>query len=126
MTGTLEGLGALLDSGYKHYNWYEIQETAALGYALCSAIWDVTEHKDWDYEDDGSVTRNEILVLADVTRLPSPVESRLQRHPLQDIQLHSLEVQIPGDRRRRSSAYMNGEKFYLATLDCKCCHRGNF
>ncbi|CZR66340.1 uncharacterized protein PAC_16241 [Phialocephala subalpina] len=117
MTGTPQGLGALLDGGYKHYNWYEIQETAALGCALCETIWGVTEHADWDCEDDGSVTRDEILILANGTRLPSPVESRFPGHPLQDIQLHSLEVQIPGDGRRGSPRYQEEEVFYLVTLD---------
>jgi hypothetical protein len=123
MTGTQEGLGALLDCGYKHYNWHEIQETAALGCALCEFIWDATEHADWDYEDDGSVTRDEILILANGTRLPSLGESTLPRHPLQDIQLHSLEVQIPHDRRRTGSRYQEEEVLYLVTLDCKLLSR---
>jgi hypothetical protein len=80
MTGTQEGLAALLgDGGYKHFNWYGIQETAALGCALCTAIWDVTEHEDWDYEEDGSITRDEIRIFANVTHLSSPSEGRLPR-----------------------------------------------
>lgn len=120
MTGTPEGLVALLgDGGYKHFNWYKIQETAALGCALCTAIWDVTENEDWDCDDDGSVTRDEIRILANVTRLPSPSEGGFSRYPLKDIQLHSLEVQIPVDGRPRSPPYSEGEVFYLVTFEGK-------
>ncbi|KAL9118761.1 MAG: hypothetical protein Q9187_004690 [Circinaria calcarea] len=115
MTGTPEGLGALLsDGGYKHFNWYEIQETAAAGCALCRVIWDVTEHEDWDYEDDGSVTRAEIRILATLTRLPSPVEGRLSRHPLNNIHLHSLDVQFPMDPAPR---ILEWARFNLVTLE---------
>ena len=117
MTGTPEGLGALLsDGGYKHFNWYEIQETAAGGCAICRAIWDVTEHEDWDYEDDGSVTRAEIRILASFTRLPSPVEGRLSRHPLNNIHLHSLDVQIPLDP---APMILEWARFNLVTLEGK-------
>ena len=98
MTGTPEGLAALLgDDGYKHFNWYEIQETAALGCALCTAIWYVTNGEDWDYEEDGSVTRDEIRIFANVTHLSSPAEDRVSRYPLNNIQLHSFDMQIPED-----------------------------
>lgn len=98
MTGTPEGLAALLgDGGYKHFNWYEIQEMAALGCALCTALWDVTENEDWDYEEDGSVTRSEIRIFANVTDLSSPSEGRLSEYPLENIQLHSFDVQFPED-----------------------------
>lgn len=121
MTGTPEGLDALLsDGGYKHFNWYEIQKTAAHGCALCRAIWDVTEHEDWDYEDDGSVTRAEIRILAKFTRLPSPVEGRLSRHPLNNIHLHSLEVQIPMDP---VPTIPEGVGFNLVTLEGKLTSR---
>jgi hypothetical protein len=98
MTGTQEGLAALLgDGGYKHFNWYEIQKTAAFGCALCTAIWNVTEHEDWDYEEDGSVTREEIRIFANVTHLSSTSEGGLSRYPLNNIQLHSFDVQFPED-----------------------------
>ena len=41
MTGTLEGLVALLDQngdGYEHYNWEELQESMHTGCALCEDI----------------------------------------------------------------------------------------
>ena len=117
MTGTPEGLGALLsDGGYKHFNWYEIQETAAAGCALCRVIWDVTEHEDWHYEDDGSVTRAEIRILATFTRLPSSVEGRPSRHPLNNIHLHSVDVQFPEDPAPR---ILEGARFNLVTLEGK-------
>jgi hypothetical protein len=63
MTGTPEGLGALLgDDGYKHFNWYEIQETAALGCAFSTATWDVTEHKDWGYDSQGPRRETDITL----------------------------------------------------------------
>jgi hypothetical protein len=118
MTGTPEGLSALLsDGGYKHFNWYKIQETAALGCALCTMIWDDAEHKDWDYDDDGSVTRDEIRIFADATCLSSPTDGRLSRYPLKDIQLHSLEVRIPG--MPRSPPYPEGELYHLVTFESK-------
>lgn len=70
---------------------------AALGCALCDEIWGVTEIEDWDYEEDGSVTRDEIRIFADVTYLSSPSEGRLSRYPLDNIQLHSFDVQFPED-----------------------------
>ncbi|OQV02946.1 hypothetical protein CLAIMM_08057 [Cladophialophora immunda] len=80
MTGTPEGLAALLsDDGYKHFNWYRIQEMAAFGCALCRAIWDVTESQDWDHEEDGSVTQDEIRIFANATHRSSSAESRLSR-----------------------------------------------
>jgi hypothetical protein len=96
ITGTPEGLGALLsDGGYRHLNWYEIQKTAAQGCALCGAIWHAAEHEDWDRENDGSVTHEEIRIFANVTRLPSFEESGLSGHPLKDVQLHSIYVKMP-------------------------------
>lgn len=96
MTGTPEGLAALLDGdGYKHFNWYEIQETAALGCALCTAIWFITKNEHWNYGEDGQVTRDEIRIFANVTHLSSPSEGRLSRYPLNNIQLHSFDVQFP-------------------------------
>jgi len=99
MTGTQEGLVALLgDGGYKHFNWYEIQETAAFGCVLCAAIWDVTKPENWAYGEDGedgSVTREKIRIFANVTHLSSTSEGGFSRYPLNNIQLHSLDVQFP-------------------------------
>jgi hypothetical protein len=54
-----------------------------------------------------------------VTRLKSPAEGGLSRYPLKDIQLHSLEVQIPVDGRLSSPPYPEGEVFYLVTFEGK-------
>lgn len=47
MTGTRAGLRDLCSPrGYKHLNWYDLQESASRGCALCGSIWDNTEGSD--------------------------------------------------------------------------------
>ncbi|RFU31821.1 hypothetical protein B7463_g4527, partial [Scytalidium lignicola] len=119
MTGTAEGLAALLsDDGYKHLNWYNIQQTAALGCPLCKNIWDATENQDWSY-DDGSVTHDEIVILANVTHLPASAETLRSWHPMKDIHLHSLEVYIPSENRPTHPPYPKGDEevFGLVTYE---------
>jgi hypothetical protein len=119
MTGTQQGISALLsEGGYKHFDWYDIQKSAGTGCALCETIWHVTEHEDWDYEDDGSRTHKEIRVFANTTRLPPSKQPRPPKHPLQDIQLESLEVMIPLDGRL-AHGYSSGEILYLAAFEGK-------
>src|SRR6266487_3017971 len=70
--------------------------------------------KDWYHDDDGSVTCDEIRIIANVTRLPPPAEGGLWRHPLKDIQLNNLEVQILMDGRLQS---LEEKLLYLVTFD---------
>ncbi|KAI1748972.1 heterokaryon incompatibility protein-domain-containing protein [Xylaria castorea] len=70
MTGTLEGLRALVGDGYEHYSYYQIQQSADMGCQLCELIWDLTEGedwaKDWIFQDLEStvVTHDKIVVRA--------------------------------------------------------------
>ncbi|KAI1734989.1 heterokaryon incompatibility protein-domain-containing protein [Xylaria scruposa] len=70
MTGTLEGLLALVGDGYEHYNYYQIQQSADMGCQLCELIWDLTEGeewaKDWIFDDSEStvITYDKIVVRA--------------------------------------------------------------
>lgn len=115
MTGTRLGLSALLsDGGYVHLNWYEIQKSAGMGCELCSGIWDTLESEDWDYEDDGSVTSEEIRIFANFTHLLPDAEGAQPQHPLEYVQLQSLEVKAPLD-----GGSSKGEIFYLVTSEGK-------
>jgi hypothetical protein len=119
MTGTFQGLSALLTKdGYKHFNWYDLEKSAGDGCALCSTIRELTENEDWDYEDDGSRCRKEIRVFANYSRLPPNGEPRPLGHPLQGIQLDSLEVIIPFDGDL-AHGYQAGEIFYLVAFEGK-------
>ena len=118
MTGTPEGLSALLsDGGYKHFKLVRNPKTAALGCALCKVIWEVTEHEDriTMTTDRSPATKSGSSLMLLICR--TPAEGGLLRHPLTDIQLHSLEVQIPVDKMRR--LYSEGEVFYLVTFEGK-------
>lgn len=90
MTGTRLGLNALLsDGGYVHLNWYEIQKSAGMGCELCSAIRYRFESEDWYYEDDGSVTSEEIRIFTNLTHLSPDAEGAQPRHPLECV--HQLQ-----------------------------------
>ncbi|KAI0551728.1 heterokaryon incompatibility protein-domain-containing protein [Xylaria curta] len=70
MTGTLEGLRALVGDGYEHYNYYQIKQSARMGCQLCQLIWDLSEGecwaKDWIFDDLDSriITSDKIVVRA--------------------------------------------------------------
>jgi hypothetical protein len=130
MTGTSAGLHALINGGYKHLNWYQIQRTAALGCALCRKIQDLPKH--WVRNSEGSITHKEVVIRADhYTFLPSQDRRRVLGHPLNllsnNIQLRSLEVQIPTDDRlgqRWDEAFQDTIEFHLVTRKGKLDHKG--
>lgn len=118
MTGTAAGLQALLDPrGYRHLNWYDLQETASMGCALCQAIWHVTEHEHWEFEEDGWVVRDEIRIRGRVKELididGGPPPGHLMRGRLLD----EIAVHIPQDWGRRSPPYEEVEAWRLVAFD---------
>lgn len=131
MTGTADGLyGLLHPRGYKHLSWYELQETASQGCALCHSIWEVTEHADWDYnEENGWVVRDEIRVTGSFTQLMGDAKNLIEAqeghllkgHPLEGRLLDEIEVHIPLDRRLARLRYEEGEIWHLVTFDGKPC-----
>lgn len=120
MTGTAAGLQALVDPrGYGHLNWYDLQEAASMGCALCQAIWDVTEHEDWDYEEDGYVVRDEIRITGNLTELVDIEGGPPPEHPMTGRLFDEIAVHIPQDGGRRSPPYGDGEVWHLVTFDGK-------
>jgi hypothetical protein len=133
MTGTPEGLRALVEDSYKHFNWYDIQKTAALGCELCGLIWDVTEHEDWDYdlddkkeednEDNRIITRDEIRIVADFKTQPAAIGADEMSHVLSGMQLRRIRVIIPYDgkmcgwSRKDHLLQREGEVINLVTYD---------
>jgi len=113
MTGTLQGIRALLsENGYKHLKWAEIQQTGGMGGDLCSVIWEIIEHEDWYHDDDGLTTDEEIRIYAEADRMPYAKENGLSGHPLQNIQLLSLQVKAPLD-----GGSSEGEILHLVTFE---------
>lgn len=111
MTGTPEGLYALLsEGGYEHFNWYEIQKSLSTC-ALCASIWEATEYEDWESGPQG-ITRKPIRIFATQENEPVAGLAAGKEHPLSSIQLRSLIVMIPGDNRT-----VTGEEFYLVTSE---------
>ncbi|CAM1503570.1 Fc.00g011610.m01.CDS01 [Cosmosporella sp. VM-42] len=101
MTGTLEGLDALLsEGGYKHYNRHELEQSADRRCSLCVEIWGAVKRGAWANEVEASATRDHIQVFA-TTATPRGSPRRTQ--------LRSLEVQIPSDPYRRV--------FFLVTFE---------
>lgn len=124
MTGTAAGLQALLDPrGYGHLNWYDLQETASMGCALCQAIWDVTEHEDWDYEEHGHVVRDEIRITGSFTELIDAEGGAPPEHPMKGRLFDEIAVHIPIDGRCRSPPYGDGEVWHLVAFDGKSAMR---
>lgn len=117
MTGTAAGLQALLDPrGYRHLNWYDLQETASMGCALCQAIWDVTEHENWEFEEDGCVVQDEIRVTGSFTELIDVEGGPPPEHPMAGRFFDEIAVHIPQDGGRRSPQYGEGEVWHLVTF----------
>ncbi|KAK0642882.1 heterokaryon incompatibility protein-domain-containing protein [Cercophora newfieldiana] len=113
MTGTPEGLYALLsESGYEHFNWYEIQNSLS-NCALCASIWEATEYEDWESGPQG-ITREPIRVFAARENEPVAGLAAGEEQPLSGIQLRSLIVMIPGDTRT-----VTGEELHLVTSETK-------
>ncbi|KAH7140863.1 heterokaryon incompatibility protein-domain-containing protein [Dactylonectria macrodidyma] len=133
MMGTVEGLYELLHPrGYKHLSWYELQVTASQGCALCQSIWEVTEHADWDYnEENGWVVRDEIRITGSFTQLMEDAKSLIEAqeghipkgHPLEGRLLNEIEVHIPLDRRLARPLYEEGEVWHLVAFDANPASR---
>ncbi|KAL1859641.1 hypothetical protein Daus18300_009506 [Diaporthe australafricana] len=118
MTGTAAGLRALLNPrGYRHLNWYDLQETASMGCALCQAIWDVTEHDDWDFEEDGLVVLDEIRITGSFSELVDIEGGPPPEHPMTGRFFDEIAVHIPQDGGRHSPPYGEGEVWHLVTFD---------
>jgi hypothetical protein len=121
MTGTSDGLSALLsDSGYEHLNWYEMQETKSLGCQLCTWICSFTDKSQLVHNSDGSITHEKIRAFAEVTRVPSSVETEHSTHPMKKMQLCKIRVKVPFNRT--SALYRDGhdgEIFNVIALGSK-------
>ncbi|KAK3941118.1 heterokaryon incompatibility protein-domain-containing protein [Diplogelasinospora grovesii] len=111
MTETLDGLRALLSkTGYEHFNSYEIQETAALGCALC-----MTLKADWDALDE-NMARKPIRIFAG----PPSTGSGILTDSIEGIQLRYLVAHIPYillPRRSDVEEDLLQKAFCLRTLD---------
>lgn len=70
MTGTLEGLRALVGDGYRHYSYYQLLESAGMGCQFCRLIYYLTANDEWEceqiFEDNklSVVTDTKILIRA--------------------------------------------------------------
>lgn len=97
MTGTFEGLTALLDvdgDGYEHYNWQEIQDAKSNGCVLCQYICDISGGK-WSGEYDG--VNDRIRVYADTKTVDATEgERHAFSHPLAGVHLEGLSFHVPG------------------------------
>jgi hypothetical protein len=94
MTGTPEGLNALVSGGYKHKNWYQIWETANLGCRLC---WQIQHIPGVGFDvANGNWPDEELVIRAITTALPSGDKVGVIPHPLENCLLQNLEVVISG------------------------------
>ncbi|EPE32322.1 putative tol protein [Glarea lozoyensis ATCC 20868] len=92
MTGTLEGLSALVSGGYQHLNWYQICENTNLGCRLC---WEIQHIPGvWLRDDDGNLPLEEVIIRA-ITSVPSKNEIGSVKHPFENLLLQNLEIIIP-------------------------------
>ncbi len=96
MTGTADGLRGLLDAcGYKHLNWYELQETASRGCALCRNIKEVLENNDYAYDEDEVIVPGEIRITGSFTQLADIKGGDAVGHPLEGKLIKNISVHIP-------------------------------
>ncbi|KAI9150016.1 hypothetical protein HJFPF1_09766 [Paramyrothecium foliicola] len=125
MTGTWEGLGALLSKkGYEHHNWYDMQEAAAQGCPLCEHMFEVLEHEDWEFDEaDGSVTRKPTLIWATVNE--SYATGRRDEKPglslFDGLQLLGIEVFIPLDPGLAHHPDRDGQLYHMITHPADPC-----
>jgi hypothetical protein len=102
MTGTIEGLTALLDvdgDGYEYYNWQEIQDAwYGPNCALCEHVLDISEDTWGDEADGDSITNDRIRIHAEVNIVNTfERQKHSPSHPLAGRQLGGLRFRIPSN-----------------------------
>jgi hypothetical protein len=90
MTGTLDGLRALVQDGYEHHNWEEHRQSARYC-EICVHIWEVLEG-DWPDVYDKSVP---MLVYAEISDTASSIQKLNLDHPLRGSQIENLVFTLP-------------------------------
>lgn len=117
MTGTRAGLRALRSPrGYKHLNWYDLQESASRECALCGDIWDMAEQSNWDYEADGSVVRDEIRITGNFGEDGSVRAGISRGHPIEGMLLDGIQVLIPAEWESYGEPYEKAEEWHMVTF----------
>ncbi len=115
MTSTTDGLRGLLDPcGYKHLNWYELQETASRGCALCQDIKEVLENNDRAYDEDEVIVPGEIRITGSFTELADIKGDGALGHPLEGKLIKNIWVHIPVDWPYDSP---QSETWHVVTFD---------
>jgi hypothetical protein len=118
MTGTLEGLVALLDEdggGYEHYNWEELRDSMYTGCALCGDICNAIS-KAWEDEYDEVSMREKVRVFAGSFPSDTTEGGKYSHsHPLAGKELEFLSFEVPSDPSLPES--MASKQLYLMAYE---------